>query len=207
MIYKKSNEVFEYEGKKYKVGDKIFATEESEYKGLLGTIIEIRTDKDKDTDNDTPDIYCAFDAPVIPFFIRQLETRFSELYGTPKKLEDIALDLVIMAPSMIAHYSVPDDECQTDMVYVVTEDWADKYESDITEFLFHDLTYAQAFMCRRVAEEMAEESKPFNQRGEEGIEESSSDMFYEIYEEGWYNENHYSIQIEQKPICGSKHKN
>lgn len=206
MIYNKSNSTFEYKGKTYKIGDKIFATAESEYQGLLGTITEIRTGTDKDTDNEEPDIYCAFDAPVIPYFVKQLEKRFSELYGTPKKLEDIALDLVIMAPSMIMSCTELSEATQQDIVYIVKEDWACHDESDVQVSVFSDLTFAQVYMCQRVAEEIAEDSCPFDCRGEEGYEEDSSDTFYEIYEDGWYNNNHFTIQIEQKTVIGSKLK-
>ena len=85
----------------FTIGEKIYANENSEWEGLLGYITEIRTDGDKETENETPDIYCSFEVPAIPEDIRELEERFSDLYGEPKAIEDIPLDLVIMAPEMI----------------------------------------------------------------------------------------------------------
>lgn len=65
MIYKKPGEEFWHEGVCYKVGGRIVANEASDYAGLFGNILEIRTEDDRETDNDTPDIYCAFDPPVL----------------------------------------------------------------------------------------------------------------------------------------------
>ncbi len=205
MIYNKSNDAFEYEGKTYKIGDKVIANNESAYAGLFGKIIEIRTDEDRETENNTPDVYCAFEPPVIPFFKEKIEKRFTELYGEKKTVDDIAFDSVVMAPSMLmfaSEFTVKSDK--TDTVYCVTEDWACHGESDIIVSLFSDLSLAQTYMCMRVAEEISEGSPPFNNRGEDFIEEDSSEMFYDIYEDGDYNENHFSILIEQKHVYGNE---
>ena len=45
------------------IGDIIVATDASEYEGLVGRILEIRDGADKDTENETPDIYCSFEVP------------------------------------------------------------------------------------------------------------------------------------------------
>lgn len=81
MILNKNGETFDYEGKKYTVGEFIYVNENSDYAGLFGVIKEIRDGEDKDTDNDTPDIYCSFENPVMPYDIRRVEDRFSTLYG------------------------------------------------------------------------------------------------------------------------------
>ena len=80
MILNKAGQTFEYEGKSYMVGAEIIGTDESEYEGLIGTIIEIRDGTDKETENETPDIYCRFYKPVTPYEIHKLEKRFSDLY-------------------------------------------------------------------------------------------------------------------------------
>ena len=54
MIYNKVGETLEFEGKKYAVGENIVGAETSEYEGLFGYIKEIRTDNDKDTENEPP---------------------------------------------------------------------------------------------------------------------------------------------------------
>lgn len=92
---------FDYEGTRYVIGQTIVGTNASEYEGLYGVITEIRTGDDKETENDTPDLYCSFDPPELPCEIKRLEEVFSDLFGVPKRLDDIILDLVIMAPEMI----------------------------------------------------------------------------------------------------------
>ena len=98
MIINRVGAQFTYEGVTYTVGDKILATDASEYEGLFGEIHEIRTEEDRETENDTPDFHCHFYPPFDPRQISNLESRFSALYRYPKKLEDISLDEVIMAP-------------------------------------------------------------------------------------------------------------
>ena len=56
MIYKKPGEKFSHENITYTVGSRVLANEASEYSGLFGRILEIRTDDDRETENDTPDI-------------------------------------------------------------------------------------------------------------------------------------------------------
>jgi hypothetical protein len=198
MILNKSNEVFEYEDKKYKIGDKIVATAVSdEYEGLIGHITEIRDGDDKDTENETPDIYCAFYEPIMPCDIQQIEERFSESYGEPKKIEDIILDIVIMAPEMIEVITDLEKPVNGTKVYVVTDDWAYNDEYDSTIELFADLKLAKAYMRKQVRQ-MEKSGGLFDRRGDDDCVEESSDLFYEIYIEGWYCSSHYSIKIQEK---------
>ena len=90
-----------HNGGEFRVGDMVVATPESPWEGLCGTITEIRDGDDRETENDSIDIYCEFLPPTHPEEIRRLEDRFSDLYGMEKRLDDISLDMVIMAPSMI----------------------------------------------------------------------------------------------------------
>ena len=101
MIYKTSETGIEIDGVFYSVGMTIVGTNQSEYQGLIGNITEIRTDPDKDTENEGPDIYCTFEAPDDPAAVKELEAIFSDLYDEPKTIDDIILDEVIMAPCMI----------------------------------------------------------------------------------------------------------
>lgn len=61
MLINKSGAEFLYNGITYRVGDVIIGSDQSEYAGLIGSILEIRDGNDKETENDTPDIYCSFD--------------------------------------------------------------------------------------------------------------------------------------------------
>ena len=97
MVCTRNGESITADGVTFAVGDRIIATD-SDYAGLKGYITEIRTGADKDTENETDDIYCCFDSPEKEEEIRLLEEHFSELFGEPKTRDDIAIDLVIMAP-------------------------------------------------------------------------------------------------------------
>ena len=72
--------------------------------------MEIRSGDDCETENDTPDIYCAFDPPTSEDIVLELEGRFSALYGEPKTMDDITLDSVIMAPEMLESSAEPPAE-------------------------------------------------------------------------------------------------
>jgi len=101
MLYEKKGDRFTADGKTFTVGGEVFANGNSEYMGLFGTVTEICTDEDRETDNDTPDIYCSFDPPEEEERAYAYERHFSELYRCPKKLEEIGLDCVIMSPEML----------------------------------------------------------------------------------------------------------
>lgn len=101
MIINRIGAEFKYKGVTYVIGASIVGTPKSEYEGLYGNITEICDGKDKETENKTPDIYCSFETPVLPCKVKELEERFSELYQEPKTIDNITLDLVIMAPEMI----------------------------------------------------------------------------------------------------------
>ena len=202
MIYNKVGETLEFEGKKYAVGENIVGAETSEYEGLFGYIKEIRTDNDKDTENETPDIHCEFFPPVYADEIKKVEERFSALYGEMKTLKDIALDEVIMAPEMITPLSAIYGQANTS-VFMVKEEWAvdDEYGEQMNGFL--KLEHAQLFMRQRLSEASVNVGI-FALRGEDNIVESYSDMFYEIYREGFYDQNHYGIGIDKVEIPDAK---
>lgn len=101
MIKDKVGESVEYCGVIYTVGAAVTVAKGSDYDGLVGAIKEITTDEDMDTDNDTIDIYCDFEEPTDPEVIKKLEARFSYIYGTPRTMQDICLDGIVMAPDEI----------------------------------------------------------------------------------------------------------
>ena len=107
MLLQENGARFCTEGKVFTIGGIICANDESEYAGLCGTVMEIRSGDDCETENDTPDIYCAFDPPTSENMVLELEGRFSALYGEPKTMADIALDNVVMAPEMLESSAEP----------------------------------------------------------------------------------------------------
>lgn len=100
MICTRNGESITADGVTFTVGERIIATD-SDYAGLKGYITEIRTGVDKDTQNETDDIYCCFDFPEKEEEIQLLEKHFSELFGEEKTRDNISIDLVIMAPDEI----------------------------------------------------------------------------------------------------------
>ena len=101
MLLDKIGQSMVIDGKTYAVGMSVYSTDESDYSGLYGKIIEIADGEDKSTDNETVDIACEFYVPDDISQVTELEERFSALYGEPKGIDDIALDCVIMAPDML----------------------------------------------------------------------------------------------------------
>jgi hypothetical protein len=101
MILSKYGESLKIGDKVFTVGDRVLANDSSEYEGLYGEIIEIKTDPDKDTDNEGVDIHVCFEVPEDKKLISEIEDKFSKLYGESKTIDEIALDLVIMTPDMI----------------------------------------------------------------------------------------------------------
>ena len=142
MIYKKPGEEFWHEGICYKVGGRIVANEASDYAGLFGNILEIRTEDDRETENDTPDIYCAFEAPVLSADRLALEQTFSQLYHEQKHIEDLGLDMVIMGPEMIAPLEHPAQVYPAGTLYVVIAHWATDGEYGSYEAIFTERTDA-----------------------------------------------------------------
>lgn len=100
MIYQTIGEKAVCEGKQFAVGDRIIVTN-GDYAGLKGIITEIRTGADKETENETEDIYCSFDLPESKEEIKLIEKHFSALFGTEKTIDDLSFDLVIMASDEI----------------------------------------------------------------------------------------------------------
>lgn len=190
--------------KKYRIGDKVVVnSKDADYEGLIGIITEICDGEDKDTDNETPDIYCNFFKPIIPYEIELLEKRFSAIFQKPRKLEDINFDQVIMAPEMIEVITDLEKTDSNQKVYIVIDDWAynDEYDSQIE--VFADLKLAKAYMRKQVRQ-MEKYGGLFDRRGDEDCVEESTDMSYEIYIEGWYCSSHYSIQIKEKTLRKSQ---
>ena len=77
MVINEMGASLQYNGVNYVVGAPILAIDQSVYQGLYGRIKEIRDGEDKETDNESPDLYCEFDQPVIPSEIAAIENAFS----------------------------------------------------------------------------------------------------------------------------------
>ncbi|MCM1509003.1 MAG: hypothetical protein NC177_17985 [Ruminococcus flavefaciens] len=193
MIINKSGDEFVYNGITYEIGKRIFANEQSKYYGLIGTIKEIRDGDDKETENEMPDIYCSFDKPILSKDIKRFEEKFSNLYGKEKSLDDISLDSIIMAPSMIKVNKQPTTSIK---LYVLTEDWACECDQGQTTRVYTDFLEAKANLNSGIADEI-KAGCISDWINEDDYITEISDCSYEGWLEGRYCESHYAISIEE----------
>ena len=150
MILRENGTRFCADGKVFTIGGRISTNGESEYEGLFGTITEIRSGADRETENDVPDIYCDFEIPASEEMLRELEARFSGLYGEIKTIDDISLDCVIMSPDMLEPLDTPPrklEDIRKDMDAV-----ADIF-AKVLQMPDEDLRALRAFLCAPADEE------------------------------------------------------
>lgn len=200
MILNEHGKSIEYDGITYAIGDVVIGTDASEYEGLAGTIIEIRDGEDKETENDTPDIYCSFEPPLLPEDVKALEETFSGLYEEPKTMEDIILDMVIMAPEMIVPADKRTRNIRKIKLYAVTEDWANdnnEYGNSTTLFATKEAAMKEfkAILAIEALNGLIAEIK-----GTLNYVEEFSSIDYECYIEGFHEQTHYRIAIEEKDL-------
>lgn len=196
MIISTPKEKFLYRKEIYRIGDTVTANGDGIYAGLLGEICEIRTGRDKQTDNESPEIYCKFHLPILKAGIEELEKKYSEFCGEEKKVEDIHLDSVIMSPDMLSLLKRAEN---SEKIYLLTEDWANDVNSGVNTFAFADISSAKAFLNYYLAYEKCEgllsrwQYKP-NFMSEE------TDVLYSGWIDGEYCSFHYSLRIEEREI-------
>ena len=202
MIINRIGAQFTYEGVTYTIGDKIFSNDTSDFRGLFGYIKEIRTGDDRETDNDTPDFHCYFYPPFEPEAIAELESRFSHLYRSPKKLEDIALDEVIMAPDMI---QVVTSAKSTYMItaFQVEESWVIKGEPGMEVTPALDEIQAKQRMAELIHAERTE-GCILEWCNDPLFEMEIAPNFYECWIRDEYCENRYKVKITPIHICVSQ---
>ena len=182
----------------FAIGQRIYANGQSDWEGLFGVITEIRTDGDKETENETADIYCSFDVPVLPADVTELEKRFSSLYREPKTIEDISLDEVIMAPEMIEVLE-PWAGRKKKTVWTVAIDWSYHGEHGHLEEICTDYLDAKRKLTEYLAEEFAGNTLLQWQLDDRYATVSEKDS-HECYEKEDYQKNHYHICIERKDL-------
>lgn len=197
MILNRIGATFSFDGVTYTIGDRIVGTDESEYEGLFGTILEIRTGEDKETDNDTPDFHCEFLTPVLPAEVKELEARFSDLYRQKKTIADIALDEVIMAPEMIRVISTSSSHTAT--IYLVREQWALDGDNGESVFPALDPIHAKLLFTERIRSDKEEGCiSRWSDRGD--MEEESTKTSYECWLHDDYFDNHFKVTMEEHAL-------
>lgn len=196
MLINKSGAEFLYNGITYRVGDVIIGSDQSEYAGLIGSILEIRDGDDKETENDTPDIYCSFDTPALPADIAKVEAVFSALYDTQKTLDDICFDMVIMAPEMI---TVPGQSKKSIKLYILSEDWAANGDTGHSSSIYSDPLEARARLNEALGNEI-DSGCLSNWINTPEYRTETSENSYEGWLDGFYCESHYAISLEERNV-------
>ena len=196
MIINQEGMRYTYNGMTYTVGAAVMATEASEYRGLYGTITEIRDSVDRETENDTPDIYCCFEPPLFPKEIQELEQRFSELYRMPKKLDEIALDMVIMVPETVRVISPDPKECKACELYLLTTHCTTNLDSSSFTELYADYDAGRFALLQSVREEQQDGCvKDWAEK--DALEEEYCTDLYEAWHRDEYSEKHFTASIEK----------
>lgn len=197
MILSKLGESIIWGGTTFTVGDQVYATDVSEYHGLIGTITEIRDGEDRETENYLPDIYCRFNEPILDCDREALEKRFSDLYQCPKKLEEIALDMAIMGPEMVTPMKSLDEQKSMISVFHVCEDWAANGENGSSVTITTDYDDAKRRFNKLLSEEMTDGMIP-DAREKSGFTMEQRKDYFACWIDGEYSEYHYVLCIEEK---------
>ena len=185
-------------GSRHTIGGKVCANDASDYEGLYGTITEIRDGDDRETENDTPDIYCSFMPPVLADDIKAIESRFSQLYRREMHLEDIGLDTVIMAPDMLKVLE-PIPSWQKLTIYIIREDWAfgGNYGEDFSLTTTPDMA---KYILTKLVTEQLESGYVSEWTARPDWEMECTPQRYECGLHDSYYENHYKVCIEEQEL-------
>ena len=194
MILKNKGDVFWYNDKKYVVGDKVIATSESEYEGMIGKIIGIWDGEDKETDNDTPDIYCSFSEPVLKATKEKLKERFSKLWNDVLDFDDINIEQAVMAPDMLIPLDALRNNKDKRKIYILVEDAAIDGNETVSVDAFTDYKDAKRHLEIKLNDEMENGMLLTPGDSSDFVVEETEDS-YEIYRKGRYCEWHYSVYI------------
>lgn len=194
MILRKNGKKFVYEDTTFVIGEYVYGLAGSAYNGLVGTIKEIRTDDDKETDNPDPDIYVDFRLPLMQKDRVELKKRFSALHGYPVDMECINLDTVIMSPYYISPFSASKNSLLEAPMFVLQEDWSDNILEETKIWVFSDRSDAERLMRSKLAIE--NESGLFTKwRSDKGFIVEEDDDEYRCWLDNRYDEAHYCLRI------------
>lgn len=187
MILRNKGEKYDHEGVSFEIGAEVKCTD-GLYYGLTGVIISIYTDEDKETENPEADIHVDFYRPVLSDAVEALSKRFA-----PTPFDAVYLDGIIMAPSQLQTVGAKDLPQLT--VYVLTEDWVtEDGEYGVNNEVYTSMDAAKEALERHYRKETAE-----SDFGSWVIDVGED--YFEAYEDGHYNDNHYCLQIQAIPMA------
>lgn len=204
MIISNPGEVLQLYGTRYIIGDEIVATFGSEYEGLIGKIVEIRSYEDKISGDKTmlPDICCAFNKPMMDVNKEKIKEKASKMLGREIEFEDINFDYVPLSYNVIVPLSAYKEWEYSQTVFVLTEDWAKDYEHGTSTKTFNSLNAAQMYFEILLKKE--KESGMLSNLGDEGYVMEISETSFEYYMDGFEATWHYSLYIEEQKIDCSR---
>ena len=202
MILKNKGETYMQKNVTYKIGQEILDVEDGPYCGLIGTITEIRTGKDKETNNVSTDVYCTFDLPAFPHEVDILIEKFSKLHGSPISVDEINLEQVIMAPRMI----IPILNDKSDAaVHLISEEWNGDSGADSRHYVYLDSRQAKA-KARQLVRERKTGGIISEILDEYDFVEESADTYYSCWRDNDYDGYHYNLFLEEIEAVGKEIK-
>lgn len=196
MILNKTGEQYIHNGITYTVGGEVFVVDEGPYEGLIGMITEIRDGEDRETDNDTVDIYCDFNLPAIRCECERLAGRFSILHGQPMSLDEINLEQVIMASEMIRSLA---NENKDTTIHVLTEEWCNDNGFGRDIFVYTDPRKATAKMLQLIRDDKRDGSMSDWMHMNDFVEEFNGHK-YSAWLDNDYEGYHYNLEVEELAI-------
>lgn len=196
MILNKQGEQYACNGNTYKIDGEVFVVDEGPYEGLIGTITEIRDGEDRETDNDTVDIYCDFDMPAIQCERDCLIGRFSIVCGIPMTSDEINLDQVIMAPEMIC--SLEDDHKDT-TIHVLSEEWCGDSGHGRDIFVYTDPRKAKAKLRQLIRDDKCDGCMSEWLHQDDFVEEFDG-CKYSAWLDNDYEGYHYNLELHELAI-------
>ncbi len=198
MIYKNEGDQIEYEGKSYCIGQKIIVAEHR-LRGLVGVIVEIRTDENTNAKNSSPELYCDLVKPIFKEELKVLSDFYCGLPMDANTVKRLSFKKIRFEPKELEFIEETEPEEESISVYVLEEDWAVRDELGSEVYLFLDENEAKKEMRKRAYMEKISGSTEDWEEDENFVEDASEDS-YSAYIEGFYNDNHYDLTITAKSI-------
>ena len=191
-------DVYEYADKKYIIGEIVIGTKGSIYEGLPGVLMEIRDGSDKETDNPMPDLYCAFEEPILPENKEKINKRveIKSDYGTN---DNPVSKWIVVSPDMIISLNEFKRQREKRVVYSLTEDWAYDGEKGFKSEIYTNPDDAKAAFELLMCEECEYYGISFFRSNDKYVIEISENAV-KAYVEGDYTESHYELKIEEEEM-------
>lgn len=198
MIINQIGAQIQYQDTLYTCGDAVIATPCSVYTGLFGVITEIHIQDSQIPAKKPPEFCCQFYPPFDPLAIEELESRFTCLCSSPKKLKDIPLDYVIMAPEMI-RVLLPQNSTHIVTAYRIEEKYAFNDGEEYGMEVMFELDETQAILRLTELVTQAKNLSPIKEWLQSPYFESIiTPLYFECWLEDGYSEygkNHYRASI------------